>query len=165
MRGVNDADVADLLAWCLDRGYELRFIEQMPLDAQHAWDRAHMVAPTEILERLSERFTLTPLPADRGSAPAERFLVDGGPADGRASSPASRALLRSLRPHPAHRRRPAAQLPVLDARPTCAGRCVKGPATTSCRPGLARDVAQAAGHGIDGADFVQPDRPMSAIGG
>ena len=39
MRGVNDEAVADVLAWCLDRGYELRFIEQMPLDAQHAWDR------------------------------------------------------------------------------------------------------------------------------
>lgn len=35
MRGVNDAVVADVLQWCLDRGYELRFIEQMPLDAQH----------------------------------------------------------------------------------------------------------------------------------
>src|SRR5690242_6184458 len=33
MRGVNDTDVPDLLQWCLDRGYELRFIEQMPLDA------------------------------------------------------------------------------------------------------------------------------------
>ena len=39
MRGINDDAVADVLAWCLDRGYELRFIEQMPLDAQHAWDR------------------------------------------------------------------------------------------------------------------------------
>jgi GTP 3',8-cyclase len=25
--------------------------------------------------------------------------------------------------------------------------------------------AKAAGHGINGPDFVQPDRPMSAIGG
>ncbi len=33
MRGVNDTDVPDLLQWCLDRGYDLRFIEQMPLDA------------------------------------------------------------------------------------------------------------------------------------
>ena len=57
MRGVNDDDVADVLAWCLDRGYELRFIEQMPLDAQHAWDRTQMVSQAEIRERLSERFT------------------------------------------------------------------------------------------------------------
>ena len=78
MRGVNETDVVELLQWCLDRGYELRFIEQMPLDAQHSWHRSEMVTQAEILERLSARFTLTPV-AERGSAPAERFLVDGGP--------------------------------------------------------------------------------------
>ncbi|HEX3005442.1 MAG TPA: GTP 3',8-cyclase MoaA, partial [Angustibacter sp.] len=71
MRGVNDESVADLLQWCIDRGYELRFIEQMPLDADHRWERSTMVTQAEILERLGERFTLTPLGADvRGSAPA-----------------------------------------------------------------------------------------------
>ena len=79
MRGVNDADVADLLAWCLERGYELRFIEQMPLDAQHQWQRDAMVTADEVRARLGERFALTPVP-ERGSAPAERYLVDGGPA-------------------------------------------------------------------------------------
>src|SRR5918993_2034996 len=78
MRGVNDTDVVELLQWCLDRGYELRFIEQMPLDPQHAWDRSEMVPQAEILERLGERFRLTPVPG-RGSAPAELFHVDGGP--------------------------------------------------------------------------------------
>src|SRR5690348_7775954 len=39
MRGVNDDEALDLLDFCLDHGYELRFIEQMPLDAQHGWDR------------------------------------------------------------------------------------------------------------------------------
>ncbi len=81
MRGVNDSSVAELLQWCLDRGYELRFIEQMPLDAQHGWDATSMVSAAEVRTRLEERFTLTELPAsDRGSAPAERFLVNGGPA-------------------------------------------------------------------------------------
>ena len=73
MRGVNDGDVAELLHWCLDRGYELRFIEQMPLDAQHAWDRTRMVSQAEILGRLGERFRLTPVP-ERGSA---RLTADG----------------------------------------------------------------------------------------
>ena len=39
MRGVNDDQAPDLLEWCLERGYALRFIEQMPLDAQHGWSR------------------------------------------------------------------------------------------------------------------------------
>ena len=60
MRGLNDDEAAPLLRFCLDRGYELRFIEQMPLDAQHGWRRAEMVTADEILAALSEEFTLTP---------------------------------------------------------------------------------------------------------
>src|SRR5512139_867139 len=37
MRGINDDEAVELLTFALERGYELRFIEQMPLDAQHAW--------------------------------------------------------------------------------------------------------------------------------
>ena len=52
MRGVND-EAAGLLRYCLDHGYQLRFIEQMPLDAQHGWTRSGMVTAAEILEQLS----------------------------------------------------------------------------------------------------------------
>ena len=82
MRGVNDEQVADLLAWCLERGYELRFIEQMPLDAQHAWDRSgHGHGRPRSWSGSPRGSTLTPVPdRERGSAPAETWLVDGGPA-------------------------------------------------------------------------------------
>jgi GTP 3',8-cyclase len=80
MRGVNDHEAAPLLWFCLDRGYQLRFIEQMPLDAQHGWRRTDMITADEILAALSARFSLTPAdPAGRGSAPAETFLIDNGP--------------------------------------------------------------------------------------
>ena len=49
MRGVNDDEAPELLRFALDHGYELRFIEQMPLDAQHQWDRHTMVTAEEIL--------------------------------------------------------------------------------------------------------------------
>ncbi|WP_083826448.1 GTP 3',8-cyclase MoaA [Hoyosella subflava] len=78
--GINDKDAADLLQFCLDNGYELRFIEQMPLDAGHGWTRDGCITAEQILHSLSERFTLSPHAERRGSAPAERFLVDGGPA-------------------------------------------------------------------------------------
>ena len=61
MRGVNDDSVAEVLRWCLERGTS-RFIEQMPLDAQHAWDRSALVTAAEVRDRLQRRFTLTPLP-------------------------------------------------------------------------------------------------------
>src|SRR3712207_959536 len=54
MRGVNDTQAPELLRWCLERGYELRFIEQMPLDAQHGWRRDEMVTAAEILDLRSE---------------------------------------------------------------------------------------------------------------
>ena len=80
LRGTNDDQAAELLRWSIERGYELRFIEQMPLDAQHDWSRAAMVTAEEIFGRLGEEFDLTPASEPRGSAPAELFLVDGGPA-------------------------------------------------------------------------------------
>src|SRR6266516_2779941 len=81
MRGLNNDEAPALLSFCPERSYQLRFIEQMPLDAQHGWRRENMVTAAEILDALSAEFTLTPDDAAaRGSAPAEAFLVDGGPA-------------------------------------------------------------------------------------
>ena len=40
LRGVNDDEAVPLLRFALEHGYELRFIEQMPLDPQGAWSRA-----------------------------------------------------------------------------------------------------------------------------
>ncbi|MBO0773102.1 MAG: radical SAM protein, partial [Actinobacteria bacterium] len=53
MRGLNDDEAVPLLRYCLEHGYQLRFIEQMPLDAQHGWQRSTMVTADEILAALS----------------------------------------------------------------------------------------------------------------
>lgn len=165
MRGVNDIDAPDLLQWCLDRGYELRFIEQMPLDAQHAWDRGLMVTQAELLERLGERFTLTPVPT-RGSAPAELFLVDGGPATvgiiASVSAPFCGACDRVRLTADGQLRNCLFARTEVDLRgPLRAG------ASDEELGALVIDEmwAKKAGHGIDNPDFIQPDRPMSAIGG
>ena len=75
LRGINDQQAAELLTWCLEHGYALRFIEQMPLDADHKWKRDNMVTAKEIRAQLSEVYTLTPHEEPRGSAPAELFDV------------------------------------------------------------------------------------------
>lgn len=75
MRGINDAEASPLLAWALQHDYELRFIEQMPLDADHGWTRRDMVTAAEIRELLSQEFILTPDLRERAGAPAERFQV------------------------------------------------------------------------------------------
>ena len=75
LRDVNDDQAPELLEWAVAHDYQLRFIEQMPLDAQHGWSREAMVTAEEILERLEKEFTLTPAAEPRGSAPAELFRV------------------------------------------------------------------------------------------
>ncbi|OFE17617.1 cyclic pyranopterin phosphate synthase [Humibacillus sp. DSM 29435] len=167
MRGVNDEAVSDVLAWCLERGYELRFIEQMPLDAQHAWDRDDMISADEIRERLSERWTLTPLPtADRGSAPAERFLIDGGPATVGIIASVSAPFCAAC-----DRTRLTADGQVRNCLFSQTETDLRGPLRDGASDdellGLVRGEMwrKKPGHGIDDPDFVQPDRPMSAIGG
>jgi cyclic pyranopterin phosphate synthase len=75
MRGVNDDELVELVQFAVDSGAQMRFIEQMPLDAGHTWDRAQMVTREEILATLSERWKLTPVPG-RGGAPAEKWTLD-----------------------------------------------------------------------------------------
>src|SRR4029450_12887713 len=71
LRGINDDEAVPLLRFALEHGYELRFIEQMPLDAQHAWRREEMVSGEDILAQLRAVYTLEPDPQVRGAAPAE----------------------------------------------------------------------------------------------
>ena len=80
LRGINDDQAAELLRWAVEHGYELRFIEQMPLDAQHDWSRDGDGHRRRDLRPRSSASSCSPRPEPRGSAPAELFLVDGGPA-------------------------------------------------------------------------------------
>jgi cyclic pyranopterin phosphate synthase len=167
MRGVNDVEVADLLAWCLARGYELRFIEQMPLDAQHAWDRSSMVTAEEILDRLSQRFDLAPEPQrERGSAPAQTWLVDGGPGRVGVIASVSRPFCGAC-----DRMRLTADGQLrscLFARTESDLRAPLRDGATDRELAVQMQRLMAAklpGHGIDDPGFLQPDRPMSAIGG
>lgn len=175
MRGVNDTQAPGLLAFCLERGYELRFIEQMPLDAQHSWDRRTMVTADEILERLQTRFRLDPVePRLRGSAPAERWIVDGGGPDGRWTVGVIASVTRPFC-SACDRLRLTADGQIrncLFARRESDLREILRSGRTGAEidwaiaAALTREVAlKAAGHHITDAGFVQPTRPMSAIGG
>ena len=75
MRGINDREAPDLLAWALENNFELRFIEQMPLDGEQNWKRDGTVTASETRSLLSTRFALSPTDENRDGAPAERFDV------------------------------------------------------------------------------------------
>ena len=172
MRGINDDEAAELLAFALEHGYELRFIEQMPLDAQHSWRRGDMVEGEEILAQLRAVYLLEPDPADRGAAPAETWLVAGH--TGLDGKPAKVGVIASV------------TQPFCGAcdrtRLTADGQvrnCLFGQEETDLRELLRSGAddeaiadawrgamwAKRAGHGIDDPTFLQPSRPMSAIGG
>jgi cyclic pyranopterin phosphate synthase len=168
LRGINDDEAGPLLRFALDHGYELRFIEQMPLDPGHTWSRERMVTAEEILAALEAEFTLLPDPAERGGAPAQTWLVAGYP-----GPPKVGVIASVTRPFCAACDR---------TRLTADGQvrsCLFSQDETDLR-GMLRDNAtdeeiadawalamfgKPAGHGIDDPAFLQPARPMSAIGG
>jgi GTP 3',8-cyclase len=167
MRGVNDDEAVPLLRWCLDHGYLLRFIEQMPLDAQHGWKRTNMVTADEIMGRLAESFSLTPVGAkERGSAPAEEWLVDGGPGRvgviGSVSRPFCGACDRVRLTADGQIRNCLFAREETDLRAALRSGCDDARIAEMLKATL---LAKKAGHGIDQPGFLQPTRPMSAIGG
>ncbi|MFJ4903211.1 GTP 3',8-cyclase MoaA [Streptomyces sp. NPDC088727] len=167
MPGLNDDEAPELLAWAVDNAYQLRFIEQMPLDAQHGWKRDGMITAGDILQSLRTRFELTPEGRDeRGSAPAERWLVDGGPHRVGVIASVTRPFCRAC-----DRTRLTADGQVRT--------CLFAREETDLRGALRSDApdeeiariwklamwGKKAGSGLDDPSFLQPDRPMSAIGG
>jgi GTP 3',8-cyclase len=167
MRGLNEDQAVPLLRYCLDRGYELRFIEQMPLDAQHGWKRSEMVTAEEILGALRAEFGLTSDdPRQRGSAPAEAYLVDGGPARVGVIASVTKPFCGAC-----DRVRLTADGQIRNCLFAREESDLRGP----LRAGAPDDelaqrwrravASKLPGHGINDPSFLQPDRPMSAIGG
>jgi GTP 3',8-cyclase len=167
MRGVNDQEAAELLRFCLDHGYQLRFIEQMPLDAQHGWSRDEMITADEILAALKPDFSLVPDDAElRGSAPAETFQVDGGPQTVGIIASVTRPFCGAC---------DRVRLTADGQLRNCLFARSENDLRTPLRAGAsdAELVAQwqrciqakLPGHGINDPGFLQPARPMSAIGG
>ena len=169
MRGINDHEAVDLVEWAGRQGVQLRFIEQMPLDAQHGWRRSEMVTAEEIHQRLSERFTLVADPADqaaRGAAPAELFRVGGGSQRVGVIAAVTRPFCGAC-----DRVRLTADGQLRNCLFAREESDLRGPlrAGASDRE-LAQQwvravAAKLPGHGINDPSFLQPDRPMSAIGG
>ena len=180
MPGINEDDIVPLAMFALGTGAQLRFIEQMPLGPREKWKRSDMVTAEEILERLSAKLDLTPAEEPRGSAPAQLWNAvlpnDTGSINGSATGPltGSIGVIASV------------------TRPFCGDcdrtrlttdgavrNCLFGNSETSLRDlmraGASDDEVMAAwagemwrkkpGHGMDDEGFLQPDRPMSAIGG
>lgn len=165
IRGSNEGEVVDFARLARQTGYEVRFIEYMPLDADRAWERTKVVPSAEMYEAVSRAYPL--IPAGGGAQPATLFrFADGAPgAVGFISSvtePFCSSCNRIRITADGQLRACLFALEETDLRTP-----MREEATDAELEGLVRRAVWAkwAGHRIDHPDFVRPARSMSMIGG
>lgn len=166
IRGSSEFEIVPLARFAREHGLEMRFIEYMPIGAEH-WEREKVFYAHEIIDLLETHVgSLTPSPDQDARAPAQDFdYTDGGGRVGIIAS-VSRPFCMSC-----NRVRLTAEgklrnclfaLNEIDLKPLL--RNFGDPDE------IARLVRQNIwekweGHEINTARFVKPDRTMHAIGG
>jgi cyclic pyranopterin phosphate synthase len=166
MRGRNDDEILDFARLARSEGYEVRFIEFMPLDADGRWTPDDVVKSREIIEAIDREFPLQVV-AGQKPAPATRFsFKDGSPGGIGVIPSVSDAFCRVC-----NRIRLTAEGQIRtclfsiqehDARALLRG----GASDSELRDFVVQAVWQKEeGHKIGQADFVRPARSMSQIGG
>ena len=165
MPGINDDEAVELVHWAMGLNLQLRFIEQMPLDAQHSWSRKSMITATQIKEKLSDKYVLKQL-GDRGSDPAELYEIVGTDQTvgiiASVTKPFCSACDRLRLTADGQLRNCLFSLEESDLRTPLRQNRSKEELTLQIQACV---KAKKAGHGIGEPTFVQPPRPMSAIGG
>jgi cyclic pyranopterin phosphate synthase len=163
--GTNDDELVEFARWSRETGYEVRFIEYMPLDAEHAWERAKVVPSARILETIGGTFPLSPI--GHANEPATSYgFADGAP--GRIGVIAS---VTEPFCDTCNRLRLTAEGQVRACLFSLEETDLRGPmrdgASDEELAGLIRTTVwrKWSGHRINHADFVQPARSMSMIGG
>jgi cyclic pyranopterin phosphate synthase len=161
-----EPDIVPMAQYCRERGFEPRFIEFMPLDAQRLWDRSRVLTAAQIIETLSREISpLIAVPDADPRAPATEYrYADGKGAVGLIASVTKPFCLNCNR-----------------LRLTSEGKiryCLFAIEETDVREllrhGTDEQIADAIrgnvadkwlGHEINSAGFVPPPRPMYSIGG
>lgn len=171
MPGVNEVDIAPLAHYCLSKGAQLRFIEQMPLGPREKWKRGDMVTAAEILAHLEQDFILSPAREPRGSAPAALWNA----VDKSDSTISGQLGIIASVTHPFCGDCDRSRLTTDGTIRNCLFSRTETPLRDVLRAGASDDELaelwagamweKKPGHGIDDEGFLQPDRPMSAIGG
>ena len=163
--GQNEGEVVDFARWSRETGYAVRFIEYMPLDAQHEWERAKVVPSASVVEAIDAVFPLSREGADHEPATSFRF-ADGAPGGIGVIASVTEPFCDSC-----NRLRVTAEGQVRACLFALDETDLRGPmragASDDDLTGLIRANVwrKWSGHRINHPDFVQPERSMSAIGG
>ena len=167
LKGVNDDEAADLAELARSRAIEVRFIEYMPLDSSHAWDLSKMVPAAQTRRQIEARYPLVACDDDDPLGTARTFrFADGAPGRVGFIAPVTAPFCGAC-----SRLRVTADGMVR----TCLFSTEEFDLRATLRSGASdAEIAEflvdatwtkRAGHGILSPEFVQPARPMSAIGG
>ena len=166
MKGHNDDEVVDFARLARDKGYEVRFIEFMPLDGDNIWTNEQVVPSRRIQEQIEDLFPLVPV-NDTRPGPATRFkFADGTPGGVGFISSVSQAFCSACN---------RIRLTAEGGLRTCLFSLQETPLRELLRSGASDDsvgrVIETAvwhkeeGHLINQPGFVKPGKSMSQIGG
>ncbi|PYP84735.1 MAG: GTP 3',8-cyclase MoaA [Blastocatellia bacterium AA13] len=167
IRGLNDHEIADFADFAQKTGVRMRFIEYMPLDNGHQWDRSLLVGGREILSKISERHSITPINRDSPSETALRYVFSNGAAGeigiiAPVTMPFCGACSRLRLTADGNLR--TCLFSMVDH--NIKDRIRRGDDEAAIREFLIDTVLKKEeGHRINEADFIQPARTMSFIGG
>ncbi|HKY05870.1 MAG TPA: GTP 3',8-cyclase MoaA [Blastocatellia bacterium] len=167
IRGLNDGEVADFADFARTTGVSMRFIEYMPLDNGHQWDRSLLVGGREILQQIEQRHKLVPVERDTPSETALKYVfADGSPGEIGIIAPVTMAFCGACS---------RLRLTADGNLRTCLFSMIDYNIRDRIRQGYTREqlaqfmidtvLKKEAGHRINEPDFIQPPRTMSFIGG
>jgi GTP 3',8-cyclase len=167
IRGLNETEVADFADFARTTGVSMRFIEYMPLDNGHQWDKSMLVSGREVLQRIEERHKLVPIHRDNPSETALKYVfADKAPGEIGIIAPVTQAFCGACS---------RLRLTADGNLRTCLFSMTDHNIRDRIRRGDSREeltqfmidtvLKKEAGHRINEADFVQPPRTMVFIGG
>jgi cyclic pyranopterin phosphate synthase len=167
VKNLVEPDIVPLARYARDRGFEVRYIEFMPLDAQNLWDRGKVLLADDMIAMLSREIApLIPIPDPDPRAPATEYdFADGGGRIGFIASVSRPFCLNCNR----------LRLTADGKLRYCLFAIEEDDVKTLMRSGapdaeiadlIRKNVAgKWEGHEINSTKFVAPPRPMYSIGG
>lgn len=167
VKGLVEPDIVPMALYCRERGFEPRYIEFMPLDAQALWDRSRVLTADEILTVLANEIApLRPVKDADPRAPATEYeYADGGGRVGfiaSVSKPFCMNCNRLRLTADGKLRYCLFALEETDVAPLLRANAPEAKIADIIRSTVA---AKWAGHEINSPHFVPPPRPMYSIGG
>ena len=167
VKNLVEPDIVPLALYAREHGFEVRYIEFMPLDAQNLWDRKKVLLADDMIEMLSREISpLTPVPDPDPRAPATEYVYqDGGGMVGFIASVSRPFCLNCNRIRLTADGKLRYCLFAIQE-DDVKGLMRSGASDEEIAALVRRNVADKwEGHEINSTKFVAPPRPMYSIGG